>query len=342
MINLSICIPNYNRIECLDDCLNSILISSKNVNNFNFEICISDNFSDINPISVIQKYKNELNIKFSRNNENLGFALNAINSVKLASGKYVWMIGNDDLILPYTLSNLKKLFDENTKIEYFFINSFHLNADEIEKNSRPFNTEELNLNELKALSKVSFNKQVQFWEVIDPKVSWEFLIGIFLSIFERKKWLEGLKYLDKKKIDDKRVWSNFDNTCLNAKIISSVFNKSPCYICSEPLSVNIIGKREWVDLYDFVEIVRIPELLDHYRSQGMGFYKYIYCKNFALRNFFNFFFKIIIYGNKSGRSYVDFRKHFFKNLIYPNAWLSIIYFIIRKIRKILSIILKLK
>ena len=55
-----------------------------------------------------------------------------------------------------------------------FINSFHLHADEIEKNSRPFNTEELNLNELKALSKVSFNKQVQFWEVIDPKVS-----GIF-------------------------------------------------------------------------------------------------------------------------------------------------------------------
>ena len=66
MINLSICIPNYNRIECLDDCLNSILISSKNVNNFNFEICISDNFSDINPISVIQKYKNELNIKFEK------------------------------------------------------------------------------------------------------------------------------------------------------------------------------------------------------------------------------------------------------------------------------------
>ena len=31
MTQLSICIPNYNRIECLNDCLNSILISSQNV-----------------------------------------------------------------------------------------------------------------------------------------------------------------------------------------------------------------------------------------------------------------------------------------------------------------------
>ena len=68
-----------------------------------------------------------------------------------------------------------------------------------------------------------------------------------------------------------------------------LFNKSNCYICSEPLSVNIIGYREWTNLYDFVEIVRIPELLDYYRSMGMGLSKYLYCKNYALRNFFKFF-----------------------------------------------------
>ena len=34
---LSICIPSYNRIKFLENCLNSILIASKNVNNFEFE-----------------------------------------------------------------------------------------------------------------------------------------------------------------------------------------------------------------------------------------------------------------------------------------------------------------
>ena len=192
---------------------------------------------------------------------------------------------------------------------------------------------------MKKLSNFKEDKKVQFWEVIDPNISWEFLIGIFLSIFNREKWLEGLKQINKKNIKDKRVWSNFDNTCLNAKIIATVFKNKKSFICSRPLSVNLIGEREWGSLYDFVEIVRIPELLDYYRSQGMSFWRYIYCKNFALRNFFNFFFKIIVRGEKAGRNYVNYYQHFFKNLIYPYAWLSIIFFIVRLFDKFLKKVL---
>ncbi len=47
---LSICIPSYNRLNCLDNCLNSILIASKNVDNFDFEVCVSDNNSANDPI----------------------------------------------------------------------------------------------------------------------------------------------------------------------------------------------------------------------------------------------------------------------------------------------------
>ena len=35
-----------------------------------------------------------------------------------------------------------------------------------------------------------------------------------------------------------------------------------------------------------------------------------------------------------GDDYIDFKKHFFKNLIFPNAWLSIFYFIFRKFTSI--------
>jgi hypothetical protein len=44
--------------------------------------------------------------------------------------------------------------------------------------------------------------------------------------------------------------------------------------------------------------------------------------------------KIIINGESAGRQYVDFKKHFFKNLIYPYAWLSIIFYVIRSINKV--------
>ena len=333
---LSICIPNYNRLNCLDNCLNSILIASKNVKDFDFEVCISDNNSITNPIEIIEKYKKYYKIIYNRNDENLGFALNAIKTVSVSTGKYAWLIGNDDLILPNTLIELKKIFKENSDTEFFFINSYYLNSKFLEKFPYPFNTSNLEASKMKKLSRLKQNKRVNFWEIIDPDVSWEFLIGIFLSIFNRKMWLEGLDCLSKKDLEDKNIWSNFDNTCLNAKVVSTVFKYKKSFICSQPLSVNLIGEREWVNLYDFIEIVRIPELIDYYRSQGMGFFKYIYCKNFALRNFFNFFTKIMIHGDKAGRNYVNFYNHFLKNLIYPYAWLSIIFFVMRAIRKMIK------
>ena len=75
-------------------------------------------------------------------------------------------------------------------------------------------------------------------------------------------------------------------------------------------------------------------MLDYYRSRGLGFFQYIKNKNYALRNFSNFFCKIIVRGEKAGLGYVNFYRHFFLNLIYPNVYLSVIYYIIRSIKKI--------
>ena len=90
------------------------------------------------------------------------------------------------------------------------------------------------------------------------------------------------------------------------------------------------------DLYPLVEIVRLPEALDYYRSKGLGFFKYIYTKNYAMRNFFNFFLKILIKGEKAGLHYINFRKHFLKNLVYPYAWLSVFFFAFRTFKKMIK------
>ena len=110
-----------------------------------------------------------------------------------------------------------------------------------------------------------------------------------------------------------------------------IFKDKKSFICSKPLSVNLIGEREWTNLYDFVEIVRIPELLDYYRSQGMSFWRYIHCKNYALRNFFNFFTKILIGGDKAGRKYVNFKKHFFKKSCIPKCLVVNFLFYLQKV-----------
>ena len=332
----SICIPTFNREQHLNNCLNSILIASKNVKDFEFEVCVSDNNSNYNIEGIIQKYKSSINIKFNKNKKNLGFSLNAIKSVNMASGKFAWLIGNDDLILPDTLSKIKNLIFKNPEVEYFFLNSYFLNSKHLEKYSSPTDVRKLDLKNLKSICSLNEDRKGIFWDVIDPKVSWDFLIGIFLSVFKREQWLKHLNVLDTKQIEDTKLWSNFDNTCTHPKILASAFKNSNAYICTEPLSINLIGEREWYSLYEFVEIVRIPELLDFYRSIGMPFKKYLICKNFALRNFANYLAKILIGGKKRGLHYLDLKKNIILNLYFPNVYLSSFYFLSRFFKKILK------
>ena len=328
---LSICIPTYNRLSNLKDCLNSIHISNKYQKNFEFEVCVSDNGSAEDVSKIINEYRDHFKIKFNKNNKNLGFALNAIKTVSMAEGEYIWMIGNDDLLLPKTLNKLHTLLSKNLDTEYFFINSFFLKTEFLKKFSQPFDTHNLPDGKMKAISKLKNSKHVNFWDIIDPSVSWEFLIGIYLSVFKRKKWEENIGSLNYENLKDNRYWSNTDNTLIHPKIMCKAFKNSKSYFCAEPLSVNLIGAREWANLYEFIEIVRLPELLDYYRSEGLSFKKYFYCKNFSLRNFGNYFIKILINGKKSGLGYINFKKNILYNLIYPNVYFSFIRYFFAKI-----------
>ena len=326
---LSICIPTYNRPESLINCLNSLAKQKEK----NFEVCISDNCSKKNIKKIISPYKKKLNIRFKKNKKNLGFALNLLNVSSMARGEYIWFIGDDDLLIPGAIKHLIKLLKKNNTFDFFWINTFYLNARYLSNFKKPFDIKKLP-KKMVSHSKLKKDKKILFFDLIDPKISFDFLLGIFVCVFKRDKWNKNLDVIDQKLMKDPRSWSNFENTCFFIKIFCSAFKNSKTYFCAKPLSVNLLGIREWSSLYEFVEIVRIPEALDYYRSQGLGFFKYLKSKNYALRNFFNYFCKIIIGGKEKGLDYVKFKRHFFSNLIYPNAWFSIIYFLLRSVKKI--------
>ena len=229
------------------------------------------------------------------------------------------------------ISDLNKLIKKNKNCDFFWINSYYLNFKYLNKFSYPFNTKNLPKN-MQKHSKQTKNRKLDFFDIIDHKISFDFLLGIFVCAFRRDKWNKNLNVIDLKLMKDVKPWSNFENTCFFIKIFCAAFSKSNAFLCAKPLSVSLHGIREWNDLYPFIEIVRIPEALDYYRSKGLNFFKYLVVKNFALRNFFNYFIKIFLNGDKMGLKYINLQRHFFSNLIFPNAWLSIIYYVIRKIK----------
>ena len=322
---LSICIPTYNRAATLPNCLNSILISKRKTN-LKFEICISDNGSNYNVKKIIKPFKKKLNITVNRNKKNLGYALNLLKSVSMAKGEFAWCIGDDDLLAPKALKKMNNLILKNKNIDFYYINSFHLNNNYLNKFKKPFDTNNLPI-DMDRLSPKKNSQRLKFWDLIDHNVSFDFMAGNFVNIFRRKMWMDNVHVLDKKSINDK----NSILSLLHLKIHANAFRKSLCYFQAEPLSVNLYGVREWGSLYPLIETFKLSESLDYYRSKGLNFFKYIYCKNYTLRDFASNLTKIIIGGKTTGLHSLNFNKHIFQNLLYPNVYLSIFYFIFRKI-----------
>lgn len=326
---LSICIPTFNREKYLQNCLDSIVEAKKN-KKIKFEVCVSDNGSAIKIDHLIKFYKKRIKIKFNRFNKNYGFAVNMLKTISMAEGEFVWVIGDDDLLLPNAFQKLHYLLNKNPKIDFFYINSYIFSFNNLEKFSEPIHIKNLPKN-MQKFSSEKKSKSLDFWKLINPKISYDFLTGIFFSVFRRKIFIKNIYVINKDLIKNKAPWSSLDITVPHVKIFANAFAKSKAYFCAKPLSVNLHGAREWTNFYEFLEIVRIPEILDYYRSKGLNFFQYIYCKNFALRNFFNFFLKIFISGEKAGSNLINFKSNILYNLMYPNVYLSIFYFFFRKI-----------
>ncbi len=330
---LSICIPTYNRLECLNNCLNSILIAKKKYD-FKFEVCISDNCSDEDIDPIVKKYKNYYNIKKNKNEKNLGLGVNILKAVSLAEGEFVWILGNDDLLLPETFKYIDLLFKKNLNIDFYYINSFNLDSAFLNKFQKPFDTYNLPKT-MKKFSSYSKSFKSNFFDLIDPKISFDFILGMFLAIFKKKIWDDNLFVINKKLVEDKNIYSTFENTAPHVMIWASGFKNSKAYFQSQPLSVNTYGVREWIDLYPFVESIRIPEVLEHYRKNGLKLSKYLYNKNFALRKLLINLFKIYFLKDVNGSSYINFSKHVVSNLFYPSIYIGLIYFTIRKMFKLI-------
>ena len=336
---LSICIPNFNRIKCLRNCLESIYQSKIN-SNLKFDVCISDNNSSENFDEVIKDYKDKIEIKINKNSENLGLGINILKSVELSQSEYVWIIGNDDMLLSDSLSSIEKLFNQFPHVEYFFINSYHLSSEFVFSHQQPFDHKNLPIT-MEPFSKKKKDILCNYFELIRPDYSFDFLLGMFLNIFKREKWQQNLDQINLEQIKDTRVMSNIYNTFPHNIIFAKAFKDSQAFFNSRPLSITLYGERNWwKDLYPFVEAIRIPELIDVYRKNGMGYIRYLICKNFAARKLISNLIKVALIPGYSGLQYLDFRSHIIKNLLYPSIYITPVYYLFRKFYKILKNLFK--
>jgi hypothetical protein len=105
---LTIAIPTYNRARYLRELLSVLfeqLIKERRV-----ELIISDNASPDETPGVVEEYrKRGLQIRSVRNEINIGADANFLQCLEMASGKYFWLFGDDDIIVPGGISKILSL-----------------------------------------------------------------------------------------------------------------------------------------------------------------------------------------------------------------------------------------
>jgi hypothetical protein len=324
---LSICIPTYNRFFNLKNCLRSIYLSSKKTN-LSFEICISDNSYSNKNLCLVKNYSSKININYKKNSFNLGRTKNYIQASLMARGEFIWLLGDDDLLLDISLNEVKNLLTNHKNVDFFYINSFNLKSS---NNNLELKYRNLKRKKVKKFSQYHLSKELRFFDLIDPKISFDFLGGMYLSIFRKKNWIHNVNILNRNHVNNLIEFSSLDNTFPHTKIYAHAFNNSKAFFYSKPLSINLSETREWSYLYPLVISYRLPELLEEYRKKGLPFLQYIYCKNFALRNFIPDTLNLIFIKKINFLNYINIYKNIIKNMFYPNFYLSILYFFLRKI-----------
>ncbi len=329
-VKLSICIPTYNRAKHLQNCLNSI-ISCNSQSKYNFQVCVSDNASVDATADIVRKAQLHLDIKYCKNESNLGIPRNFLNVVSMADGDFIWLIGDDDLLVPNAISRLYDLIEKHPSVDFFYVNSFHLSTQYLENFPTPFDVLDLP-SEMEPFSKWTVNNEMKFFDLINPKISFDFLGGMFLSVFRKKNWDSNKNILDQNAIRDNRTFSHFDNTFPHVKIFANAFSNSRAYFNSQPLNVCLTGAREWGHMYPFIHSVRLVEALKEYRKNGLSYWRYLYCKNYALNNFLPDFINMFLDKQKSGYLYIKPVSLLLEYCFFPNFYLSFFYFIGRRLR----------
>ena len=62
----------------------------------------------------------------------------------MAKGEFCWLLGNDDIVLKNTFEKLNTLLKSKKNIDFFYLNSYQLNLNDIEKLEHPLKPNEIN------------------------------------------------------------------------------------------------------------------------------------------------------------------------------------------------------
>ncbi|QIR38425.1 glycosyltransferase family 2 protein [Tolypothrix sp. PCC 7910] len=181
---VSVIIPTYNRPQYLKQAIASAVKQTYQ----NLEIIVSDNCSPENPQAIVESF-GDARIKFVRHSQNLGMFNNQMYGFKIARGKYVASLHDDDLWHEDFLAKLVPILEAHPELIIAFSDQYiidalgNINYSGTEANTRGFKRDTLEQGMYKAFYKMGllyksiptaaacvFRANLITWDSIPPEV----------------------------------------------------------------------------------------------------------------------------------------------------------------------------
>jgi len=183
---LSICIPTYNRAEPLKEAVESVLAQAAEVRAEELEIIISDNASTDETDAVVNKLQKNAKpaIKYYKNEKNVGMDNNCQLLIERACGRYVWLLGSDDLLAAGSLKSVLRELAGPDQVDLYLgeKEDFYLTPD------RPMRKQKVMALEKAEVFDFSRKETIDRYFKANKKLI-AYCNFISIVIFKRERWL---------------------------------------------------------------------------------------------------------------------------------------------------------
>ncbi len=234
---------------------------------FPFEIIISDNCSSDDTKEIVNSFARRLPIKYFRNTQNIGVVNNIIKVSKLASNKFIWLVGDDDILMPNSFSELRKNYNRNQDVDGLIVCHFIVTESERSKIAN----KNITVDQSKYRSLLSDSQKINRLDKFEyiyihtsMKNALNFMPNIVIS---REQWILNLQ----KHENDFENENNFDkmftaffHTCMWGDILIG----RPVGVISAPIIAGFLGKQDFLSKWPVMTYVFFLEISEYFLSMG--------------------------------------------------------------------------
>jgi glycosyltransferase involved in cell wall biosynthesis len=320
---LSVCIPTYNRAYLLESALYGLAPQVKFLQGI-VELVVSDNCSTDRTEQVIERAREWGPIRYYRNERNVGAKGNIDLCVDRATGEFVWVLGDDDLVREEGLRRVLRVLQDHPEVDFVWVNVSLRGTEERERFGRIVSEQDFpELFPAKCTNLT--DRPVDRWEdLIDPQIDPVFLGSIMCSVFRRALWLANrdIAY-------NLELLSNFSAEVLypHAVVLAQAMIGRRAWYIGYPGVIAFWGYQEWLDHVPVITLITLPQLLDIYSRMGVEPKRIEQCRRSVVKSAGKPLLLMLVKSNLPGREFFSFRTYFSRYSRYRELWIGLFLFL---------------